>query len=402
MPEAGPPLTMADAHQLCASLFHPAEEQRFGLELEWPLHRRDNVLARPTQADIDLVLAAAMPSGGRVTFEPGGQVELSSLPHRSPDELFDAVRADERALAARLDSLGLATATVAVDDRRPPVRVLAQPRYAAMERFFAAQRGPGAWMMCNTASTQINISNDGGDPCSRWRLVHQIAPLLVAAFANSPGVGLDGTRWTSLRQGIWWRIDPARTRPVRTDLPRPQAWLDYALRADVLFVNRPAPTGTALLPGLSFGAWLAHGHELGRPTLDDLRYHLSTLFPPVRPRGWLELRVLDALPVLFRQVATLVVASATSADACVELRRRLPDTSGWWQLAARSGLDHPGIAAAAQHLFRVAVDHLAAVTRSSEHRDLVAQYRTDYVEARRAPGADGPVHDLSRVAPAMA
>ena len=323
MPETGPALTMAAAHRLCASLFEPAEEQRFGLELEWSLHRSTDVRARPTQAEMGLLLLSALPSGGRVTFEPGGQIELSSLPHRTPDELFDAVRADEQALMSCVRSLGLQPCPAAVDDRRPPARVLDHPRYAAMERFFAAQGGPGAWMMCNTASTQVNISHDGHDPAARWRLVHQIAPLLIAAFANSPGTDTDGRAWASLRQGIWWGIDPARTRPVRTDQPPAQAWLDYTLRADVLFINRPDGDGAALLPGLSFGQWMSCGHELGRPTLDDLRYHMSTLFPPVRPRGWLELRVLDALPDAERRVAQVLGAG-----------HRCPDT-------VRSGQDVP-------------------------------------------------------------
>ena len=51
-----------------------------------------------------------------------------------------------------------------------------------------------------------------------------------------------------------------------------------------------------MLAPLTFAEWIEDGHELGWPTLDDLDYHLTTLFPPVRPRGWLELRMIDALP----------------------------------------------------------------------------------------------------------
>ena len=58
-----------------------------------------------------------------------------------------------------------------------------------------------------------------------------------------------------------------------------------------------------------FSAWISDGHALGRPTVDDLDYHLTTLFPPVRPGGWLELRYLDALPDPWWRVAAAVVTA---------------------------------------------------------------------------------------------
>ncbi len=51
----------------------------------------------------------------------------------------------------------------------------------------------------------------------------------------------------------------------------------------------------ACLDGMTFGDWLQHGHPLGWPTEADLAEHLTTLFPPVRPRGWFEIRTIDAL-----------------------------------------------------------------------------------------------------------
>ena len=389
MPHARRTLTTAAAERLCAAMFAPSE-QRIGLELEWPVHGHGDVTARPGPGEMNQITRCRLPCGSRVTFEPGGQVELSTPPQVCVLDAIEAARADEQAVRAELAALGLTAQTMAVDDRRPPLRVLDHGRYAAMEQFFSAQGRSGTWMMCNTASTQVNLSHDSTDPHQRWYTLNLVAPVLIAAFANSPGIGLDGDRWASVRQGIWWSIDSPRTRPVSTSVAPERAWLDYALAADVMFVcsQGPSGTGTALPPGTSFGSWMTAGHAIGWPTADDLRYHLSTLFPPVRPRGWLELRVLDALPGWVRDVAALTVTTAGTSRAGRELRRRLPSSPQLWTAAARHGLRHPVLAAAARELFAVVLDNLGSVSDRSEHADLVDAYRRVYIETGRMPGDD--------------
>lgn len=404
MPHARRTLTETAAEDLCALMFAPSE-QRIGLELEWPVHRDGDTGSRPGPDAMARAARCRLPRGSRVTFEPGGQVELSSAPRPSVVGALEAARADEQALRSELAALGLAARTIAVDDRRPPARVLDQGRYAAMEAFFDAQGRAGRWMMCNTAAIQVNISHDAGDPAERWRIMHLIAPVLIASFANSPGTALDGTPWASVRQAIWQSIDPARTRPVRTDLPPGRAWLDYALAADVMFICGKDPRGRggiAVPPGLPFGAWMADGHDAGWPTADDLRYHLSTLFPPVRPRGWLELRALDALPGRLRDIATLTVATACTRPAARELSARLPPLPPQpWLAAARHGLRHPALRTAARRLFAVVHENLGGVTSRGEHADLITAYRSEYVNADRTPGDDLP-RTVNLLSPACA
>ena len=167
MPNARRTLTAADAERACAQMFAPSE-QRIGLELEWPVHSERDVTARPGMGEISRMARCRLPYGGRITFEPGGQVELSTAPQRRVGDVLVAARADEKVLRSELAALGLAAETAAVDDRRPPARVLEQGRYAAMEAFFAAQGKAGAWMMCSTAATQVNVSHDPDDPRERW------------------------------------------------------------------------------------------------------------------------------------------------------------------------------------------------------------------------------------------
>src|SRR5262249_60514904 len=111
-------------------------------------------------------------------------------------------------------------------------------------------RGGGV-MVRSTAWVQVCV--DAGEQGSgpqgvawRWRLLHALGPVLVAAFANSPLREGRPTGWKSTRQAIWARLDPCRTRPPADAVPptlaghggggyaadpRP-AWVDYALSAE--------------------------------------------------------------------------------------------------------------------------------------------------------------------------
>ena len=138
-------------------------------------------------------------------------------------------------------------------------------------------------MMCNTASMQINVDIDG-DVHDAWRAATLAASLLGARFSE-PGPN---------RLDLWSRIDRSRTAPVIGDDPA-DAWAAYALAARVMFIRRADDDCVAVLDGTTFGEWIERGHPLGWPTEADLTEHLTTLFPPVRPRGFLEVRTIDAL-----------------------------------------------------------------------------------------------------------
>jgi glutamate--cysteine ligase len=174
-------------------------------------------------------------------------------------------------------------------------------------------------------------------------------------------------------------MDPSRTGPVHGpilgDGARPAAdpveeWLRYAVSARVMMI-RVSPDRCIAIDGplgsepLTFAAWMQRGHELGWPTLDDFDYHLTTLFPPVRPRGWLELRMLDALPDPWWRVATGVSTAllddADAGAAALEAVGAPPGGTGvadHWRSAARHGLADPTLRAAAQRIFPAALGAL--------------------------------------------
>ena len=210
-----------------------------------------------------------------------------------------------------------------------------------MEAFFDVDGAAGRRMMSRTAALQVNLDHGDADECDRrWRVAHRIGPALAAAFASSPVAEGQPTGWSSTRLATWLDIDPTRTAAVTGG---PDEWVTYALDANVLLVRRGAEM-VPLRERLSFSAWIRDGHPLGPPTVDDLDYHLTTLFPPVRPRGFLELRYLDALPDPWWRVAVAVVtalvqdreAGDIATEACAPVADR-------WGDGARCGLDRPGL-----------------------------------------------------------
>src|SRR4051794_39656894 len=148
----------------------------------WPLD------AVPIDSVQDAIAAhLPLPAGSAVTFEPGGQLELSSPPQADAAAACAALATDVAAVTAALEPAGVTLTVAGSDPLRPPARVMNTPRYRAMEAYFDAAGDHGRTMMCSTAALQVNVGlgpSDGVD--ARWRLAHAIGPTLVAAFANSP------------------------------------------------------------------------------------------------------------------------------------------------------------------------------------------------------------------------
>lgn len=185
-----PPLTEEAAERyLRTTCFTIGPPRNYGVELEWLVHDRTNALS-PAAAGPGLTRESLV-RHGRLTREPGGQLEYSSDAADSLDACVTATQADMARLRAAVGEAGLRLVGLGMDPYREPNRVLDLPRYVAMERFFDRDGSAGRWMMCTTASVQacLDAGTDRRSPDGfrhRWRLAHAIGPVLVAAFANSP------------------------------------------------------------------------------------------------------------------------------------------------------------------------------------------------------------------------
>jgi glutamate--cysteine ligase len=365
--------SVADAEGYIARVcFKTGPPAHTGVELEWTVHHRDDP-ARPL--DISVLRAALGPhaplsidptspasplSGGSpVTVEPGGQVELSTPPAASLAHLYQRVEADIAALQGLLARHGLVLGHTGIDPHRPPALVVQTPRYAAMTHAFQPYRPYGDAMMRSTAGLQVCV-DAGLDPAERWRALHTLGPALSAAFANSRRHAGHDTGWASARMRTWLRLDPRRTAPVYTPGDDPAgAWARYAMAAPLLCVRRDGDCWKAP-PETTFADWIDGALDT-RPTHDDLSYHLTTLFPPVRPRGYLEVRYLDTQPP-GEWAGPVAALSSLLADRDViaEAERRATPAVDRWEAAARSGLADPAIATAARGLLALALENLPA------------------------------------------
>jgi glutamate--cysteine ligase len=411
-PEHPQPLSVDDAYDrshraaLADTTIGPV-----GLEIETHLVSLDEVTARVSWPRVEEMtgLLKSIPLQSKVTVEPGGQVELSCPP--AADIATAALRLEEETREVRLTLAehGLGVAFVGADPLRRPQRVNPRPRYRAMEQHFRATGvgGAGAIMMNSTAALQVNLE---AGPRQHWRErvahAHRIGPTMLAIAANSPWLSGQPTGWKSARQRTWGTLDERVCGPVPgcsagspgESADPAEAWARYAMRAPVAFVRCRGDDVQAVGTSVSFEDWARGEVRLGNraPTAADLDTHLTTLFPPVRLRGYLELRYLDVTapwwwPAIAAVVTTLM-DDPVAADAAAEATE---PTAPLWTEAARDGLANAQLARSAARCLSVAAQR-APVEFSSAIADLA-----DLVESGRCPG-DLLAQRIAQIGPAAA
>ena len=361
---------------------------RVGLELEAHCHDPEDPHRRPGWDEIAGVLDALppLPGGSRITVEPGGAVELSGPPTDGVAPAIDAMRRDQAVLQPAFAEAGLGLVFLGADPLRPPHRINPGARYRAMEQFFATSHSgeAGAAMMTSTASIQVNVDAGPRDGwAARVRLAHALGPTMIAITANSPMLLGDFTGWVSSRQRVWGRMDSARCGPIlgaSGDDPGTD-WARYALKAPVMLVHNP--DAEAVTHWVPFADWADGRVLLGdrRPSVTDLEYHLTTLFPPVRPRQWLEIRYLDSVPdALWPAVVFTLVALLDDPDAAAAAAEAVEPVATAWDIAARVGLRDRRLHAAANACVAIAAE------KAPREIDDSMQRLARLVEQGRCPG----------------
>ncbi|MDP9793891.1 glutamate--cysteine ligase [Catenuloplanes nepalensis] len=388
------------AEHVSGICFKTGPPRRVGVELEWTVHHAASPSSPLTTEHLRDALgpyapgtlgnpapAQDLPGGGTVTVEPGGQVELSSAPAASLAGLYDSVEAGRAELTAHLARAGLRLGGTGLDPHRPPRRLLHTPRYGAMQRLFDRRGEHGRIMMCSTAGLQVCLdAGRPGDVARRWAAVHEFGPPLLAAFATSRFRAGRDTGWACGRMATWYGMEPGLTRPVGTGADPAATWARYALAAPLLCLRRDDGDWDAP-PGLTFAGWI-RGRLPRPPTVEDLEYHLGTLFPPVRPRGYLEIRYLDAQPG-DEWIAPAAVLTALLDDAVLDRARDLAAPArDRWQEAAREGLACPAVGAAASALLDLACRNLDRTGLPARLRDRVAAISGRRLSARPVRSPD--------------
>lgn len=368
-----------------------------GAETEWFAVYEDDPRAYVPLDRLQQIVdpSGPLPCGGIVTLEPGGQIEISSTPGRSVAATCTALHSDIGCMRDKLGPHGIKLVGVGLDPIRDGRRVLELPRYQAMEAYFDAEWPEGRAMMRSTASVHVNLDVAGiEEGAERWRLVHALGPTLCAVFANSAIARGNPTGWKSSRLALWQAIDPTRTLPTPPVGNPVDVWSSYALQARVMFIRTNGAAGH-VSGKMTFSDWLERGHELGFPDLSDLQVHLTTLFPPIRPKGWLELRMVDALPDPWWRVPIAIASIVYDRKAVRIIDEIIEPTADLWEVAARQGMENQLLSETGQALFNAALDALERLEVDEETALAVEAYNRKFVQKGRSP-ADEQLEAWSR------
>ncbi len=291
--------------------------------------------------DRGAIIGLELKAGG-ISLEPGGQFELSGAPVETIHETMSEARAHIE-LANRIAAplgigfLGIGTVpTWEVAD----IPAMPKSRYAIMKPYMEKVDTLGTSMMFRSCTIQANLDFESeADMVEKYRVALALQPIATALFANSPFIGGRPSGYLSFRSHIWLNTDKARTGMlpfVFEDGMGYERYVDYALDVPMYFVVR---NGRLIdCAGESFRAFLEGKlpqlpGEL--PYIEDWENHLSTIFPEVRLKRFLEMRgadmgSLEAIPALAAFWAGLLYDDI-ALDAAA-------DIIGHWSAADRQRL----------------------------------------------------------------
>ncbi|MEM8664881.1 MAG: glutamate--cysteine ligase [Pseudomonadota bacterium] len=362
-----------------------------------PLEERGNIIGL---ADAD--------GGGAISVEPGGQFELSGAPLENLHETCreangHLAQVKEIAEDLGLGFLGLGMAPVW---SRADMPQMPKQRYGIMTNYMPKVGSRGLDMMYRTTTIQVNLDFESeADMVRKMRVSLALQPVATALFANSPFVDGKPNGMRSNRAAVWHDVDLNRSGPIPfvfEDGFGYERYVDWALAAPMYFVKRgdeyvDATSGT-------FGDFLAGRFsptEGARPTMGDWVNHLSTVFPDVRLKRFIEMRGADggpwrricALPALWVGLlydeGALGEAEAFAGELTPEVRASL------WESVPRDGLSGEvggrPVAELAREMVAIASRGLAARAKAageaSDERSFLTPLE-DAAHSARTP-ADG-------------
>ncbi len=328
---------LIESHDDLLSIFSggekPREEWRIGTEHEKFVYRLDDHRApswdepggirdllqglteygwKPIEEGGKIIALAG--ADGNISLEPAGQLELSGAPLKDLHASCAESGRHLQQVKAVGDKLGLGFLGLGMwpDKARDELPIMPKGRYEIMARHMPRVGNLGLDMMLRTCTIQVNLDYASeADMVKKFRVGLALQPIATALFANSPFTERRPNGFKSFRSHIWEDTDPARTGMlpfVFDDGFGYERYLDYALDVPMYFVFRDGNYIDAA--GLSFRDFLDGRLAVlpgEKPTLADWTDHLSTAFPEVRLKSFLEMRGADggrwgricALPALW-------------------------------------------------------------------------------------------------------
>jgi glutamate--cysteine ligase len=322
------------------------------------------------------------PMGGSISLEPGGQFELSGAPLENVHETCEEVNLHLAQAREVGEALGIAFMGLGFSPKRTLAETPHMPkkRYEIMSGYMPEVGAGGLDMMYRTCTIQVNLDfGDEADMVKKFRVALALQPIATALFANSPFIEGRLNGFLSYRSELWRDTDRNRTGMLPFVFEQGMSferYVDYALDVPMYFVYRDGKYID--VAGASFRDFLAGKlaalpGEL--PTLTDWSDHLTTLFPEVRMKRFLEMRGADGGP--WRRICALpafwvgLLYDQSALDAAWDL---VKDWSAEERQALRDGVPAQALALA----FRGGtVGDIARQAVAIAHDGLVARGRHD-------------------------
>ena len=251
----------------------------------------------------DLPIALQKPDGSSVSLEPGGQLELSGAPLETIHQTCEEVNVHLKEVKAVAESLDVGFVGLGFHpkSRREQIPWMPKARYQLMRRYMPRMGRLGLDMMLRTCTVQVNLDfASEADMVRKFRVSLALQPLATALFANSPFTEGQPNGYLSYRSQVWTDTDPDRSGMLPFVFESGmgfERWVDYMLDVPMYFVHRQGRYLDA--SGQSFRDFIAGSLPAlpgEKPTLGDWRDHLTTVFPEVRLKTFLEMRGADGGP----------------------------------------------------------------------------------------------------------
>lgn len=266
-----------------------------------------------------------------ISLEPGGQFELSGAPLKDIHDICNETGQHLMEVKQVADQLNLGFLGLGFDPmwRREDIPVMPKGRYDIMRAYMPKKGDLGLDMMLRTCTIQANLDFDSeADMVMKFRTSLALQPIATALFANSPFTEGRPNGFLSARANVWTDTDPDRTGMldfVFEDGFGYERYADYALDAPMYFAKRGETYVD--LSGQSFRAFMDGKLDAlpgDRATTKDWADHLTTLFPEVRLKQYLEMRGADggpwsricALPALWAGILYDAPSLAAAWDLC--------------------------------------------------------------------------------------
>ena len=249
------------------------------------------------------IIALKDDAGGSITLEPGGQFELSGAPLENLHQTCRETGRHLKIMKEAVAEFNLCMLGVGFQPKwgRDDISFMPKGRYDIMSRYMPKKGNLGLDMMKRSCTVQVNLDyRDEIDMRRKFRTSLALQPVATALFANSPFKDGKPSGLLSTRAQAWTDTDPDRCGvPACVFDPAfgYEQWIDYILDVPMYFLHR----GDDYLDvaGLSFHDFMEGklpGYQGQLPTIDDFADHITTAFPEVRLKGYLEMRGADSGP----------------------------------------------------------------------------------------------------------